>query len=98
MSGARRLRWRGSLLDALAALEAEELEAESAIPSTSALAEFPDWEEEITFHPEKHLVGEERLKHKEKGGSKRKVEETQEAAQQLELPLEDEKLMEALLG
>jgi hypothetical protein len=30
----------GSLLDAPAALEAEELEAESAIPSTSALAEF----------------------------------------------------------
>ena len=58
----------------------------------------PDWEEEITFHPEKHLVGEEHLKKKEKGGSKRKIEEAQEEAQQLELPLEDEKLMEALPG
>ena len=56
----------------------------------------PGWEEEITFHPEKHLVGEERLKNKKKGGSKRKIEVAQEAAQQLELPLEDEKLMEAL--
>jgi hypothetical protein len=51
----------------------------------------PGWEEEITFHPE------ERLKNKKKGGSKRKIEEAQEAAQQLVLPLEDERLMEEAL-
>jgi len=55
----------------------------------------PDWEEETTSHPEKHLVGEGCLKNK-KGGSKRKIEEAQEAAQQLELPLEHERVMEAL--
>ena len=49
----------------------------------------PDWEEANTFHPEKRLVGEEHPKNKEKGGSKRKIQETQEVAEQLVLPLED---------
>ena len=57
----------------------------------------PDWEEEITFHPEKHWVGKERPKNKKKGGSKGKIQEAQEDAEQLRLPLEDERLMEQAL-
>ena len=78
----------------------------------------PEWEEEITFHPEKHWVGKEflakvnerngkkagsycgwdtfiatRRPKNKKDGSKRLQE-----AQQLELPLEDQKLMEGLPG
>jgi hypothetical protein len=52
----------------------------------------PDWEEEITFYPEKRLVGEERLKNKV-DGSKR-LQEAQDVAEQLMLPIEDEKLMD----
>jgi hypothetical protein len=57
----------------------------------------PDWEEDITFHPEKQSVGEECLKNRKKGGSKRKIAEAQAEAQQLVLPLEDERLMEEAL-
>jgi hypothetical protein len=52
----------------------------------------PEWEEEITFDPEKRLVSEERLKNKV-DGSKR-LQEAQDVAEQLMLPIEDEKVME----
>jgi hypothetical protein len=44
------------------------------------------WEKDITLHPEKHWVGKER--------PKSNIQEAQEVAEQLVLPLEDEKVME----
>jgi hypothetical protein len=54
------------------------------------------WEKDITLHSEKPWVGKERPKNK-KGGSKSKIQEAQGVAEQLVLPLEDERLMEEAL-